>query len=101
MAAGADGIVISNHGTYSECEINGGHQSQFEKGGRQVDGALASLDALAIIMKDTGIVQAQRSGRLTIFFDSGIRSGSDIVSAQNAQFFHLMSFADKSDCFGS
>jgi lactate 2-monooxygenase len=48
-------------------------------GGRQVDGAIASLDALALIMKDPEIIEAQRSGKLTVFFDSGIRTGCDIV----------------------
>lgn len=53
---GMDGIVVSNHG------------------GRQVDGAIAALDALPPI--------AQAVGRdLTVLFDSGIRTGSDIVKA--------------------
>ncbi len=53
---GVDGIVVSNHG------------------GRQVDGAIASLDALP------GIVDAV-GDQLTVLFDSGIRTGSDIVKA--------------------
>jgi isopentenyl diphosphate isomerase/L-lactate dehydrogenase-like FMN-dependent dehydrogenase len=54
--AGMDGIVVSNHG------------------GRQVDGAIASLDALP------GIVDAV-GDRLEVLFDSGIRSGADVVKA--------------------
>lgn len=54
--AGADGIVVSNHG------------------GRQVDGAVASLDALPGVVGATG-------GRVPVLFDSGIRSGSDAVKA--------------------
>lgn len=42
--------------------------------GRQVDGAIASLDALP------GITKAV-SGRAKIVFDSGVRSGSDIFKA--------------------
>lgn len=57
--AGMDGIVVSNHG------------------GRQVDGAVASLDTLP------GIVEAvERTGTgLEILFDSGVRTGSDILKA--------------------
>jgi L-lactate dehydrogenase (cytochrome) len=53
---GIDGIVVSNHG------------------GRQVDGALGSLDALPAIAEAAG-------DDLTILFDSGIRSGSDTIKA--------------------
>jgi L-lactate dehydrogenase (cytochrome) len=53
---GIDGIVVSNHG------------------GRQVDGAVASLDALGPIAEATG-------DQLTILFDSGIRSGADVLKA--------------------
>jgi L-lactate dehydrogenase (cytochrome)/lactate 2-monooxygenase len=53
---GVDGIVVSNHG------------------GRQVDGAVASLDALP------GVVAAV-DGRVPVLFDSGIRSGSDVLKA--------------------
>ncbi len=56
VARGLDGIVVSNHG------------------GRQVDGAIASLDALGPIADAVG-------GDLTVLFDSGIRSGSDIIKA--------------------
>jgi lactate 2-monooxygenase len=55
-SAGVDGIVVSNHG------------------GRQVDGAIAALDALP------GIADAVGS-ELTVLFDSGIRTGADIVKA--------------------
>ena len=53
---GVDGIVVSNHG------------------GRQVDGAVASLDALPGVVKEVG-------GRVPVLFDSGIRSGADIAKA--------------------
>lgn len=53
---GMDGIIVSNHG------------------GRQVDGAIASLDALGPIVDAVG-------GKLTIGFDSGIRCGADIFKA--------------------
>jgi len=61
--AGVDGIVVSNHG------------------GRQVDGAIASLTALEDIMKSAVIKTAQSEGKFTIIFDSGIRTGSDIIKA--------------------
>jgi lactate 2-monooxygenase len=54
--AGMDGIIVSNHG------------------GRQVDGAIAALDALDAIAEAVG-------GRISILFDSGIRSGADIFKA--------------------
>lgn len=60
---GVDGIVVSNHG------------------GRQVDGAIPSLYALEQIMKSEKIRTAQRCGVLTVLFDSGIRTGSDIIKA--------------------
>jgi len=53
---GMDGIVVSNHG------------------GRQVDGAIGSLDALPPIAEAVG-------DQLTVLFDSGIRTGSDVVKA--------------------
>ncbi|KAK5320006.1 hypothetical protein LTR20_009359 [Exophiala xenobiotica] len=56
---GMDGIIISNHG------------------GRQCDGAIASLDALAEIAADETV---QRSN-LTLLFDSGVRTGSDVLKA--------------------
>lgn len=56
---GMDGIVVSNHG------------------GRQLDGAMASLDALAEIAAD----QRVKESSLTLLFDSGIRTGSDVLKA--------------------
>lgn len=53
---GIDGIVVSNHG------------------GRQVDGAVASLDALPPIADAVG-------EDLAILFDSGIRGGADVIRA--------------------
>jgi lactate 2-monooxygenase len=53
---GIDGIVVSNHG------------------GRQVDGAIATLDALP------GVVDAV-GGRIPVLMDSGIRSGADVFKA--------------------
>lgn len=53
---GVDGVVVSNHG------------------GRQVDGAAASLDQLPAIAEAVG-------DRLAVLFDSGIRSGPDVVKA--------------------
>jgi lactate 2-monooxygenase len=53
---GLDGIVVSNHG------------------GRQVDGAIPSLDALPAIAEAVG-------DELTILFDSGVRSGTDVLKA--------------------
>ncbi|KAJ6455451.1 oxidoreductase [Mycena sanguinolenta] len=60
---GVDGIIVSNHG------------------GRQVDGAIPSLYALARIMRSPTVKAAQASGKLTVLFDSGIRTGSDIIKA--------------------
>ncbi len=56
VEAGLDGLVVSNHG------------------GRQVDGAVASLDAL------TDIAPAV-DGRLKLLLDSGIRGGADVLKA--------------------
>ena len=53
---GVDGIVVSNHG------------------GRQVDGAVASLDALVEVRDEVGVDTA-------VLMDGGIRRGSDIVKA--------------------
>jgi len=54
--AGVDGIIVSNHG------------------GRQVDGAVATLDALGPIVDAAG-------DDLAILLDSGVRSGSDGLKA--------------------
>ncbi len=56
MRRGIDGIVVSNHG------------------GRQVDGAVASLDALGPIAEAVG-------GDIAILFDSGVRGGADVLKA--------------------
>jgi len=56
FARGMDGVIVSNHG------------------GRQVDGAIGSLDALP------GIVDAV-GGRMPVLFDSGIRGGADVFKA--------------------
>ena len=53
---GADGIVVSNHG------------------GRQVDGAIASLDALPAIVEAV-------AGRVPVLLDSGVRGGADVFKA--------------------
>jgi isopentenyl diphosphate isomerase/L-lactate dehydrogenase-like FMN-dependent dehydrogenase len=53
---GMDGVVVSNHG------------------GRQVDGAVASLDALPGIADSVG-------EQLTVLFDSGVRTGADAAKA--------------------
>ena len=56
VEAGVQGIVVSNHG------------------GRQVDGAVASLDVLPEIAQAVG-------DQVEVLFDSGIRTGADIVKA--------------------
>jgi isopentenyl diphosphate isomerase/L-lactate dehydrogenase-like FMN-dependent dehydrogenase len=43
-------------------------------GGRQIDGAIASLDALPAIVDAVG-------DRMTVLLDSGIRSGADVFVA--------------------
>ena len=43
-------------------------------GGRQVDGAVAALDCLPAIVTAVG-------DRLTVLFDSGIRTGGDVIKA--------------------
>ncbi|MGB6104650.1 MAG: alpha-hydroxy acid oxidase [Pusillimonas sp.] len=53
---GCDGLIVSNHG------------------GRQLDGAIASLDALAPIANAVG-------NRISVILDGGIRRGADIVKA--------------------
>lgn len=54
--SGIDGIVVSNHG------------------GRQVDNAIASLDALVAIRDAVG-------DQPTVLLDSGIRTGADVFTA--------------------
>ncbi|RDW68516.1 oxidoreductase-3 [Coleophoma crateriformis] len=53
---GVDGIVVSNHG------------------GRQLDGAVGSLEMLPEIVDAVG-------DKLTVLFDSGIRTGVDVIKA--------------------
>lgn len=53
---GATGVVVSNHG------------------GRQLNGAVASLDALPDVAEAVG-------DRATVLIDGGVRSGSDVVTA--------------------
>jgi 4-hydroxymandelate oxidase len=56
VAAGAAGIVVSNHG------------------GRQLDGALAAADALPEVVAAVG-------GRVPVLVDGGVRWGIDVVKA--------------------
>ncbi len=55
-AHGVDGVIVSNHG------------------GRQLDGAPASFDALPGVVAAVG-------GRIPVLLDGGIRRGSDVVKA--------------------
>jgi lactate 2-monooxygenase len=54
--AGVEGILVSNHG------------------GRQIDGSIASLDALPAVV-------AAVDGRADVLLDSGVRTGSDVIKA--------------------
>jgi (S)-mandelate dehydrogenase len=56
LAAGVDGLVLSNHG------------------GRQLDGAISALDALPEVARAV-------AGRASILVDGGVRRGSDIAKA--------------------
>ena len=56
VAQGLDGIIVSNHG------------------GRQLDGAPASIEALPAIVAATG-------GKLVVLLDGGVRRGADVVKA--------------------
>jgi lactate 2-monooxygenase len=56
VEAGMDGIVVSNHG------------------GRQVDGAIGTFDALP------GVVEAVK-GRIPVLLDGGVRGGADAFKA--------------------
>ncbi|MDX1540490.1 MAG: alpha-hydroxy acid oxidase, partial [Geminicoccaceae bacterium] len=53
---GVDGVIVSNHG------------------GRQLDGAISSLDALPDVVEAAG-------DRLTVMLDGGMRRGSHVVKA--------------------
>jgi len=55
--SGADALVVSNHG------------------GRQLDGALASIEALPAIVAAVG-------SRIEVHMDGGIRSGQDVLKAR-------------------
>ena len=57
LDAGADGVIVSNHG------------------GRQLDGACATLDALPAIARAV-------AGRAEILLDGGIRRGTDVLKAR-------------------
>jgi lactate 2-monooxygenase len=56
LDAGLDGVIVSNHG------------------GRQVDGAIAALDALPDVRDALG-------EKATVLMDSGIRRGADVLKA--------------------
>ena len=56
-AMGCDGVVVSNHG------------------GRQLDGAAATLDALPQVSRAVG-------SKLTVLLDGGVRRGVDILKAR-------------------
>jgi lactate 2-monooxygenase len=56
LEAGVQGVIVSNHG------------------GRQVDGAIGSLDALPGVVAAVG-------GKVPVLFDSGIRYGADALKA--------------------
>ena len=56
VAAGIDGIVLSNHG------------------GRQLDGAISGIEALPEVVRAVG-------GRVSILVDGGVRRGGDIAKA--------------------
>jgi isopentenyl diphosphate isomerase/L-lactate dehydrogenase-like FMN-dependent dehydrogenase len=53
---GVDGVVVSNHG------------------GRQIDGTLATIDALPEIAEAV-------AGRIAVLLDGGIRRGTDVLKA--------------------
>lgn len=46
-----------------------------------MDGSIGALDALDMVMQSSKVRQAQSTGKLTVLFDSGIRTGSDILKA--------------------
>jgi len=56
VAAGVDGLVVSNHG------------------GRQVDGAIGALDALPAVVEAV-------DGAMPVLLDSGVRTGADVIKA--------------------
>ena len=52
-----------------------------EPGGRQVEGSVPSIWALNKVCSSPKVRAAQESGKFTVLFDSGIRTGSDIIKA--------------------
>jgi (S)-mandelate dehydrogenase len=56
-AIGCDGVVVSNHG------------------GRQLDGALPTLEALPSVVRAVG-------SKMTVLLDGGVRRGADILKAR-------------------
>ena len=50
-------------------------------GGRQVDGGISSFSALEKITASSRVARAQKDGKFTVLFDSGIRTGSDVIKA--------------------
>ena len=56
VSAGCDGVIVSNHG------------------GRQLDGEIASFDALPAVVRAIG-------GKASVLMDGGIRRGSDVFKA--------------------
>jgi (S)-mandelate dehydrogenase len=57
VAAGCDGLVVSNHG------------------GRQLDGAIATADALSAVARAV-------DGRIAVLVDGGVRRGVDLLKAR-------------------
>ena len=53
----------------------------WDVGGRQVDGAIGSFSALERITASSRVRHAQEQGKFTVLFDSGIRTGSDVIKA--------------------
>jgi isopentenyl diphosphate isomerase/L-lactate dehydrogenase-like FMN-dependent dehydrogenase len=56
LACGASGIIVSNHG------------------GRQLDGAIATIDALPEVVE-------RIAGRVPVLLDGGVRRGTDVLKA--------------------
>jgi lactate 2-monooxygenase len=50
-------------------------------GGRQIDGAISTFSALEKITASSRVFRAQKEGKFTVLFDSGIRQGSDVIKA--------------------
>jgi FMN-dependent dehydrogenase len=50
-------------------------------GGRQVDGAIGSFSALEKTILSERVRHAQEQGKFTVLFNSGIRTGSDVIEA--------------------